>query len=188
MKARVHNKKREENIKTCPCTPLNVCGESLTWNANYLATISKYVIVYKHHRAWGGTAIIGIPSAWFSTYIQHSVLERSILSSLFYCVLLVKAWGGKSHGIPPSSWNTDTVLERSILSSLFYCVLLVKAWGGKSQGTPPSSWNTDNEGNHTKSSLWSGIICMQKKFHVNLSTVNLRRGTGLACQTRPTYI
>ena len=39
---------------------LNVCKESQPWNANYLTTISKYVIVYKHHQPVA-TAIIVIP-------------------------------------------------------------------------------------------------------------------------------
>ena len=45
----VHNK-REKRVSNMACSVLNVCRESRAWNANYSTTISKHIIVYKHHR------------------------------------------------------------------------------------------------------------------------------------------
>ena len=42
--------KKRRGYWICPYSVLNVW---ITWNANYLTTISKYVIIYKHH--WTST-------------------------------------------------------------------------------------------------------------------------------------
>ena len=44
--------KERREYRTRLCSALNVCGESRVWNANYLTTISEYVIVYKRPRAF----------------------------------------------------------------------------------------------------------------------------------------
>ena len=44
--------KERREYRTRLCSALNVCGESRAWNANYLTTISEYVIVYKRPRAF----------------------------------------------------------------------------------------------------------------------------------------
>ena len=50
---------------------LDVRGKLCAWNAYYLTTISKFVLVYKHHRTsiFGGTAIFGILTVYiYSTH------------------------------------------------------------------------------------------------------------------------
>ena len=71
---------------------------SYSWDPQVM--LWKYVIVHRHHwiSIWGGRAIIGIQSAWLSTYIQRMVQEHSILSSpcYYYILLLMK--------FPDSHW------------------------------------------------------------------------------------
>ena len=82
--------KERREYWTYKCFALNVCRESHAWNANYLTTISKYVVVCKHHQTsiHGGTAIVGIPKhVTLHIHSTHSIRVFSTLFSLLLCTL-----------------------------------------------------------------------------------------------------
>ena len=74
--------KERREYRTYPWSKLNVCGESLTWNANYLTTISKQVILHLTRRCSDYCH-----SKCMTLHIQRLVQECSILSSLLLCTL-----------------------------------------------------------------------------------------------------
>ena len=73
--------KERRGYRVCQCAALNVCGESLTWNANYSTTISNFQIHYSvqsspnKYSIYGrySNIIIGVPCVSLFTYLQCTV-------------------------------------------------------------------------------------------------------------------